>query len=327
MKIFVVGGTGVLGRQTVPLLVKANHEIIAIYRDDEKKKLLQEMGAHPSRGDLFDQEEILGATADADAILNLATAIPRKTKTSPKDWETTCKIRLEGTRNLMNCVLKHHMKLYVHPLVVFAYGHRNGNWVDEKVVPALPIPSSIRLPKKFKSISENPIVSENLVNQAIREKNLPAVILRFGWFYRHDAASTIDMFRGIRTGTYAIVGSGESYWNMLHVEDAAAAILKTIENYRSNIGRVFNIVDDEPVKSGVLLKYVATLLGSKPPRKIPTAIAKFVIGRPATAFVTNSVQVKNDLAKTALNWRPKFPTYKTGFKNEVEQWLKLDLPL
>ncbi len=61
MKVFVTGGTGVIGRHTIPLLEEAGHEVDAPGRADL---------------DLFDPDAVRAAVAPADAVLHLATRIP-----------------------------------------------------------------------------------------------------------------------------------------------------------------------------------------------------------------------------------------------------------
>ncbi|MGC3953395.1 MAG: hypothetical protein QM804_03925 [Propionicimonas sp.] len=47
MRIFVAGGSGVLGRNAIPLLTGAGHQVVATTRSAGKTGLLAELGAGP----------------------------------------------------------------------------------------------------------------------------------------------------------------------------------------------------------------------------------------------------------------------------------------
>jgi uncharacterized protein YbjT (DUF2867 family) len=47
MRVFVVGATGAIGRQLVPRLVAAGHEVHGMTRSESKRAVLEEMGAVP----------------------------------------------------------------------------------------------------------------------------------------------------------------------------------------------------------------------------------------------------------------------------------------
>lgn len=49
MRVFVAGATGAIGRQLVPRLVAAGHEIHGMTRSEDKQALLTDWGAVPAR--------------------------------------------------------------------------------------------------------------------------------------------------------------------------------------------------------------------------------------------------------------------------------------
>ena len=55
MKIFVAGATGVIGKQLVPRLVAAGHEVIGTTRSESKSRELYDLGATPAIVDAFDR--------------------------------------------------------------------------------------------------------------------------------------------------------------------------------------------------------------------------------------------------------------------------------
>ena len=54
MKIFLAGGTGVVGTRALPALVAAGHDVTAVARTDAKADLVRSLGGEPVTVDLFD---------------------------------------------------------------------------------------------------------------------------------------------------------------------------------------------------------------------------------------------------------------------------------
>src|SRR5919206_5127980 len=94
MRIFVSGATGVLGRRVVPLLLEAGHEVIAVGRTPEKRRLLEQRGARAVEVDLFDAAAVRRAIEGAEVICNLATAVPRGIRAFlPSSWGEMDRVR------------------------------------------------------------------------------------------------------------------------------------------------------------------------------------------------------------------------------------------
>ena len=54
MNIFIAGGTGAIGRVLVPLLVSAGHQVVALTRSVDSVARLEQIGAVPVVGDVYD---------------------------------------------------------------------------------------------------------------------------------------------------------------------------------------------------------------------------------------------------------------------------------
>ena len=74
MRVFVVGATGAIGRQLVPLLQGAGHEVSALVRDPARAPA----GVQALRGDCLDRGSVMDAVLEAqpEAIVHEATALP-----------------------------------------------------------------------------------------------------------------------------------------------------------------------------------------------------------------------------------------------------------
>src|SRR5215213_7881589 len=77
MRVFVAGGTGAIGRPAVDALIEAGHDVTALARTAAKAARLRAKGAAPVEVSLFDRARLAEALASHDAVVNLATALPR----------------------------------------------------------------------------------------------------------------------------------------------------------------------------------------------------------------------------------------------------------
>ena len=105
MRVFVTGGTGVLGRAAIPRLLEEGHEVRAPGRVEL---------------DLFDPVAVAGAVRAADAVLHLATRIPQLARRGePGAWDENDRLRAEASRLLVDAALDAGSELYVQASVTF----------------------------------------------------------------------------------------------------------------------------------------------------------------------------------------------------------------
>src|SRR4051812_17145796 len=106
MKVFVAGATGAIGRQLVPRLVAAGHQVHGMTRTESKQALLREQGALPVVADALDADQVATAVASAqpDVIIHELTAIPDTLDLRHFDqsFALTNRLRTEGTDNLLS---------------------------------------------------------------------------------------------------------------------------------------------------------------------------------------------------------------------------------
>jgi uncharacterized protein YbjT (DUF2867 family) len=89
MNVPVTGATGVIGRQAIPRLLQAGHEVAGLARSAAGASWLRTAGATPVQVDLFDPAMVAAAVTDADAVVRLATAIPPLARMRrPGAWRT-----------------------------------------------------------------------------------------------------------------------------------------------------------------------------------------------------------------------------------------------
>lgn len=310
MNIFIAGATGVLGRRVVRRLTARGHDVTGLARSAENEHLLRSMGARIARANIFDREAMTHHVAAHDAVLHLATSIPKASRPTRKDWATNDLLRTKGTENLIQAALENRVSVYVQESIVHLYGRYDGAEVDESFALGHDLPYNLT----------SALEMERSIERHVRRNGLPAITLRFGGFYSHDSHHSISLIEGIRNRSIPIVGKGDALWNLVHLDDAAAAVVQAVERHHTNTGRAFNIVDDHPVMMKELFLTIAEMIGARTPRSIPAAVARVVAGKDAVRFLQISLRASNRAAKELLQWTPHYPTFREGLRQVMEAY-------
>jgi nucleoside-diphosphate-sugar epimerase len=294
MKVFVVGGTGVLGRRVVTRLVGAGHDVSALARTDGRAVLVRSLGAEPVSAELFDVEAMRRAVAGCDAVCNLATHIPPTAQAArPRAWAENDRIRTEGSHNLVEAVLAGGVTRYVQESIAFLYRDGKDRWLDESstIEPAGALGSAT-------------VAESNAAR--VTAAGATAVILRFAAFYGPDSGSALDMIRLARRRV-ALSAGPNRYMSSITTDDAAASVVAAL----SAPAGLYNIGDDEPVTCRAFFAALAGALGVRPPFIAPSGLAR--LGGAIVAAVTRSQRVSARAFADATGWKPVYPSVREGW--------------
>jgi nucleoside-diphosphate-sugar epimerase len=105
MRVFVAGATGAIGKQLVPRLVAAGHEVTGITRSESKQAMLHELGAVPAVADALDPDQVAEAVGRAkpEVIVHQLTGIgPLDLRNFDRAFALTNRLRTEGTDHLLS---------------------------------------------------------------------------------------------------------------------------------------------------------------------------------------------------------------------------------
>ncbi|MEV4670307.1 MULTISPECIES: NAD-dependent epimerase/dehydratase family protein [Actinomadura] len=309
MRVFVAGGTGVLGRRLVPRLLERGHQVTATATSAAKLDLLAEMGAEGVVMDGLDAGSVNAAVAGArpDVIVHQMTAISvahagkADMKHMDRWFAGTNRLRTVGTDNLLAAA----EAAGVSHVVAQSYGAWNGvhegGWVKTEDDPLDPMTGTP---------AEPGMAAIRHVEEAVGK--VGGAVLRYGWFYGPGAMD--DLVEPVRKRQFPVVGGGRGHCSWLHLDDAASATVLAVEQQARG---VFAIVDDEPAPAAEWLPHLAECAGAKRPMRVPAWLARPLAGDVAVMVMTEGRGFSNAKAKRELGWELRYPSWRQGFKEEL----------
>jgi nucleoside-diphosphate-sugar epimerase len=301
MRILLAGATGVIGRQAVPVLAAAGHQVTGLARTPTRLPDAQVVAA-----DALDPAAVQRAVLAAapDVIVHMLTAIPDPVdpRHLARDMAQTNRLRTQGTANLIRAAKGVRV---IAQGVAYAYDPA-GSPVKDEDAPLWRNP-----PAQFA-----PVVAA-LRDMERRVTWAGGLVLRLGHLYGPGSSFAPDggLGRLLRAGKLPLIGDGAAMFSFIHAHDAATAILAAVEHPAAN--GVLNIVDDQPTLVHDWLPEMAAMLGGPAPRHIPAWLARWLVGRWGVAYMTGLAGASNTRAREQLDWRPTYSGWRDGLTADL----------
>jgi len=284
MRVFVTGATGFIGMALTKELIEAGHQVIGVYRSEEKAKALAALGAELYRGSIAEPESLTEGAARADGVVHLA-------------------FNHDFSRFVQNCeddrgviaTLGAALAGSGRPLVITS-GTPIANTVPgEPAKEGNPIVSSATHPRAASEEAGNAVAAAGGNVSVVR---LPQVhnTRRFGLI-----SPAIDMYR--EKGVCAFIGDGANRWPAAHYLDVARLFRLAIE--RGEPGGRYHAVAEE----GISLRAIAEAVGKRlnlPVKSITAEEAPAHFGWLA-GFAGLDMPASSAETRTKLGWEPTGP--------------------
>jgi len=290
MRVLIVG-CGYIGLPLGAELARQGHDVFGLRRSLTAAADLKAVGINPLAADITQRSTLDSLPAGFDWVVNCAAS-------GGGDLADYQQIYVEGNRNLLQWLSLSPVKKFVYTGSTSVYGQNDGSLVTEDSPTTPMAETSVVL-----------LEAENLL-LAGAAKKFPAVILRLAGIYGPNRGHSFKQFL---RGEARIEGDGSRYLNMIHRTDAVHAVIAALE--RGNPGRIYNVVDDEPVQQIAFFRWVAAELEKPLPATVPAD---------ATAWrrrgVTNK-RISNARFKGELGFQYQFPDFRAGYAPEVQRHL------
>ena len=309
MKILVAGATGALGKQLIPRLVAAGHEVVGMTRSDSKRDSLRAMGATPVVADALNPDQVAQAVAEAspEAIIHELTALSGQLDMRHFDraFAETNRLRIKGTDHLLSAGRAVGVRRFLAQSFAGWPYARTGAMVKDEQEPFDPHPPE--------AARAGLAAIRHLEEAVIGADWTEGIVLRYGGFY--GPGTSLDgpgseHVEAVRKRLFPLIGDGAGVWSFIHIADAAEATLAALEHGRRGI---YNIVDDEPARAADWLPALARAIGAKPPRHLPRWLGRLLGGEAVALMMTEVRGASNAKAKRELGWEPRHPSMTRAF--------------
>ena len=290
MRVFVTGGTGLIGSAVVAELLGNGHTVLALVRSDASALTAEAAGAEPLRGGLADLNILRGGAAQADGVIHLAFG------NDFSSADALAKAVAEESAAL--ATLGEELVGSDRPFVTVS----GTPWVPGRVsTEADPLPTDGPVGGRGRAVmAALGLASRGVRSTAVR---MPRTVHNEG--KGGFAGLLTDIAR--RTGVSGYPGDGAQRWPAVHALDAAVLFRLALE--LAPAGTSWHAVADE----GDAVRDIAAVIGRRLGLPIET-VSPETYGPLGPIFATDQPSSSSH-TQEALGWKPTHPSLLEDLEN------------
>ena len=230
MRVLIAGASGAIGIRLIPMLVSAGHQVTGLIRSPSKAEPLRQAGATPVVVDALDRPALREAvlSAQPEVAVHEMTALANASDLRHFDrvFAQTNRLRTEGLDHLLAAAREAGARRVVAQSYCGWPFARVGGPVKTEDDPLDSTP-----PREF----ERSLHAIRHLESAVADASeFEGVVLRYGAFYGPRSGlfdgSALDQ---LRRRLFPVIGDGGGWWSFVHLDDAAQATARAIENWRA----------------------------------------------------------------------------------------------
>lgn len=277
MRVFVTGGTGLVGSRLVEhLLARGDDPIILTRRPDAARARWRErcpiVAGDPARAG-----EWMGVVRDCDAVVNLAGENLFARRWSAAFKEQLRSSRLEATANVARALAEHPRrpdgtpKLLANASAVGYYGPRGEEELDEAAPPGNDFLARL-------------CVDWEDATRPAADAGARVVLLRTGVVFDPAGGALRQMLLPFRLFAGGPIGSGRQYLSWIHHADQVALILLALDDAR--VQGPLNLTAPQPVTSKEFARVAGRVLHRPSFFPAPAFMVRLKVGEVAGVITT-----------------------------------------
>ena len=297
MRLLLFGCTGFVGRELLPLLLQAGHQLTVVSRrlargyDAERADgRLVWLQLDPASTTTWSDAELLKALNQADGVVNLAGEPIAEKRWTPAHRAVIESSRLETTRQLVEAITAAGAsapKVLVNASAIGFYGSS----LTERF-----LESSGSGGDFLASLCQRWEDAAAGVPAGVRQ-----VSLRIGIVLAADGGALGKMLPVFRTGFGGPIGSGQQWMSWIHRTDLCGLIIRALED--SQWTGVINAVAPEPVSMATFSKSLGRSLGRPSPLPVPGPVLQVLLGDGAKVVLEGQQVASERLDELGFSFR------------------------
>ena len=294
MRVFVTGGTGLIGSAVVETLLQGGHQVTALTRTPAKAAALRKNGATLHEGTIQDPPGYAAAAREHDALVHMAIDYAKDTVQSDRTAIDT----------LVAAAGRSKPRLVVYTSGCWVLGPTGDRPADESAGTDHPA----------QAVAWRPM-HERLVLSAAGDGLVTAVV-RPGMVYGGAGGMTAQLFASVEQHAVSVVGDGTNRWSLVHREDLAKLYRLVVERRAAGI---YHGVDGMPVTVAEVGRAASRAAGAKGViALVPLAEARRKLGPVADAICMDQALVAP--RALALGWTPTCASFPDCAPRAFREW-------
>lgn len=310
--ILVTGATGAIGPVVVDVLHKSGYRIRTLALDTLPDNPWSKEAVESFVGDVTNPFHISSAVKGVDAVIHLAAQL-HIVNPSEQLSDSYRKINVEGTRTLVEAVVRSSVNRIVLFSTIAVYGKSHGQIINEDT-----------LPEPVTLYGQTKLEAEKIVLSALdAEGHSLGTVLRLAAVYGPRLKGNYEhLLEALGRGWFVPVGKGLNRRTLIYVKDAAEAAVLAL-SHPAAAGRVFNVSDGQYHSMNEIISAICVALGRRTPRfHIPIAPARAAaaLAEDTASFLgfrsplcramintyTEDIAVESSLIGPTLGFQPRF---------------------
>ena len=301
MRLLLLGCTGFVGRELVPQLLQAGHQLTLVsrrlargYAAEQADGRVTWLQFDPAVESSWQDGALLSALAQADGVVNLAGE-----PIAEKRWTTSHLKVLEDSRLETTRLLVDALKACATPPAVLVNASAIGFYgtsPEQRFIESSPAGSDF-----LASLCSRWEAAAAEVPAATRQ-----LTLRIGIVIAADGGALGKMLPVFRTGFGGPIGSGQQWMSWIHRSDLCALILRGLED--AAWSGVVNAVAPQPVSMARFAQELGRCLGRPSLLPVPGPVLQVLLGDGAKVVLEGQQVASDRLAELGFSFRyPDLP--------------------
>jgi uncharacterized protein len=306
MRVFVTGGTGLVGSRLVKKLLDRGDQVTLLTRRPDVARDLFGAGCTPLEGDPVKPGEWMKTLGDCDGVLHLAGE-----NVFGRRWNEEVKAllfdsRIKSTQNIVQALAVQprrpdgSAKVLVNASAIGIYGPHGDEELDETSPPANDFLAHL-------------CVEWEKAAKAVEPVGVRLAIVRVGVVLDKKGGALAKMWLPFKLGAGGPVGSGQQYVSWIHHDDIVGIFLMALDNPEAS-GPI-NGTAPNPVTSKAFGKALGAALHRPAFLPTPVFMLRLLLGEVAD-LVTTGQRVLPKKAM-ALGYAYKYPTVEIALSSIV----------